>query len=1523
MSSRFTSSVGINRPAKALATPMRCMVLAAIGLFALSASTARAVDSFAQGTMTVDANSAVTGAFDTVDLAPEIAASANTDWPAGTTFTLTAPTHFVFDTTIPASAIVQAPGDLTLANGGIEIPAANTIVFTVTVASTIPSTVEFPDLRLRAVDCIGGTVGDAADILLTVTPGPGGSTVLVDVPLVDVTVVPGATGAPNAGLDHFDVSAAPLIQVAGSPIVITLTARDLCDNPIPNFAPESPITITATGGAAIRTFASGGAANALTINDNLNNTATIPVLTLFDANGQGTFEVTSPTGEDPPITIAATLGAAAGSVDVQWITASCLLSPSGILRPVNTLHAVTATLTQNGGTPVAGVDVTFSVTAGPNLGAGGVVATNALGQATFVYAGGPNTGIDTIQATGLIGAVPFICTDPNAVEWISPTCSIAALPPTAAGGAQLVAVDVERRPGVDAPDGTPVTLTILSGPNAGHVDVQPTAAGIATFNYNDVGGAGLDTLRASGSIAGAAFECIQTKEWIQPTCMLDPPADVNAVNSVHSVDITLLRRPGVPAAGVTVTIDVTAGPNAAVAPQMIMTDAAGHFVAPFLYMGGATAGTDTITASGTIDGVAFMCEATKEWIDSGCAIDPFSDTNQAGTDHTVTVTVLRTTSPDPAVNAIVNFTVSGINVDAGVGVTDVNGQASFTYTSNGTPGLDTIEADTVVDGVDIHCEATKEWIDAQCSIDPPTDTNPVGTIHQVTVTVTENGGVPAPVVAVNFEIVSGPNAPFADADITNLIDGTVTFSYPSNGNPGTDEIRVFGTIGGPPGGADFECTATKTWEVVPSCVIAPMAPSIVGGMQTVNVDVESGPGLDAPDGTIVNFVVLAGPNVLAGGSDTTTAGAADFTYMSNGLAGVDTIRANGTINGVPFECLAIKEWIDPTCELDPPTDVNRVNTAHEVNITLLRRPGVPAAGVSVTIDVTAGPNAAAVAPQMILTDAAGQFAAPFQYMGGPTPGTDTITASGTIDGVAFNCEATKEWVDSGCLIDPFTDTNQVGEDHTVTVTVLRTEPPDTPAVNAIVNFTVTGTNNAAGVGVTDVNGQASFTYTSNGTPGTDTIAADTVVDGVDVHCEATKEWIDVGCDIVPLDDTNLVGTLHNLTISVTKDGAPAANQLVAVNILAGPNAGFANFVQTGPLNGNPAGQASLSYLSNGNPGTDTIRASGTISGVPFQCEATKTWISASCSLAPAADTNQENTQHTVTITVLKNGAPAPGIDITYNIISGPNTGLVLMNTTNGAGHSSFTYTGAGGPGTDTIQATGEVDGVPILCTATKTWVPDDDDNISPDEEDECPNNGDGNSDGIPDSLQDNVACFRDIYGEFVTIVSPAGTRLTGVMALLPPDEVIVPPDVTFPRGFFKFNVEGIFPVGSAIVVDMIMHSDPAMNTYYKFGPSPVIPVDHYYSFLFDGTTGAEIADNVVHLHLVDGMRGDHDLEANGIIVEPGAPGLQADNPAPITPSASCGLCGAVSATSMLAMLLGMMGIRFSRRRERGSSPLMR
>lgn len=1445
--------------------------------------------------------------FDATTVSAEIREGAFGEWGAGTLIQITPPAGFAFN---PASMVTGdvTVGDIDIGGGaGVDFavaPTASMIQFQVNNASTAASTIRFLNIQLRATVCGVAILGAANPIKVNVV----GSTP-TNADLVTVAVVNDITD-----LHHFDLVAVPSTQAAGANILVTLTARDFCGNAITGgfvIPVGTPIVVTATGGAGTRTYSNGSVA----VTPTVANTAEIQNPEMLDANAQGTFNVTSPIGEDPDITISATLGAASGSTIVHWFTASCALSPTGVLRAVNSLHAVTATVLQNGATPVQNTDVNFSVTAGPNVGINGIATTNALGQATFLYTGGALTGVDTIQASGAIGAVNFMCTDANAVEWVSPACNIApALPPTAAGGMQTVLVDVERRPGFDVPDGTMITLTVIGGPNTLFTDTQPTAAGIATFMYTDLGGPGLDTLRATGTLAGASFECLTTKEWIQPTCELTPLTSVNGINTIHNFTVTLLRRPGVPAAGVPISPSI-AGPNAfaTILPAAPMTDAMGQVTLSYT---GTLAGTDTITTSATVGGILTSCMATKEWIDSGCGLNltsPLNLTSQIGTTQTLTVTVLRTTGM-PAINAIVNFAVTGVNPTVGAAVTDVNGNASFTYTGNNV-GTDTITATSTVDGVPILCMTNKDWINLSCSLDPPTDTNAIGSMHSVEVTLLQNGA-PLDGVSLTFAVTAGPNTGvpgLVSGNTGSTGSGQTTFTYTGGGNTGTDTIRCFGTISG----VLVECFATKTWVAQPSCTIAPMASSLVGGMQTVSVDVDQAPGFNAADGTIVNVQVIAGPNVLTGGAVPTAGGTANFMYTSNGVPGVDSIRASGIIGGVPFECLTTKEWIQPSCTLTPPADINRINTIHNLVFTLFRRPGVAAAGVPVTASI-AGPNSfATILPAAPMTDATGQVTLSYT---GTVVGLDTITVSGTVDGVLTSCMATKEWINSGCMLTPMLDTNLVGTQHTVTATVLRTTPPDVPAANAIVNFSITGGPNMGqvGVGVTNVNGITSFTYTSNGMPGTDTITANTIVDGIPIPAcanVAMKTWINLSCNVTPADATNLVGTAHTATVTlVTNNAADANNAPVSFMITSGPNAGTALATQTGPLNGFPAGQAQFPYTSNGSFGTDIIRASGLVLGVPFECQTTKTWVNPQCSLTPATKTNPTGTLHTLTGTVTRNGAPAAGINVVFTITGGPNNGLVHNAVTDGAGQAVFSYTGAGGVGTDTIELTGVLDGIPFLCSATKTWQAPDNNGIPPDVENNAPNNGDGNNDGIPDSLQPNVASFPDINGDYVTIVSPAGTTLTNVKASGVPAGGIIPPDVVFPAGFFGFHVEGVAP-GGEVAVTMILHSNPTVNTFYKFGPTPIIPVDHYYSFIFDGTTGSEIAGNVITLHFVDGQRGDHDLAANGVIVEPGAPALQADNPAPITPSASCGLCGAANAVTMPLMVFGLLCMRRGRSRR--------
>ncbi len=202
-------------------------------------------------------------------------------------------------------------------------------------------------------------------------------------------------------------------------------------------------------------------------------------------------------------------------------------------------------------------------------------------------------------------------------------------------------------------------------------------------------------------------------------------------------------------------------------------------------------------------------------------------------------------------------------------------------------------------------------------------------------------------------------------------------------------------------------------------------------------------------------------------------------------------------------------------------------------------------------------------------------------------------------------------------------------------------------------------------------------------------------------------------------------------------------------------------------------------------------------------------------------------------------------------------------------------------------------------------------------EDAAPNNGDGNSDGIKDSQQDNVASLPNVNGDYVTVASPAGTTLANVTSGANPSPGDAPAGVTFPAGFTAFEV-GNLPAGGAVNVDLIVDLPPGVtiNTYWKFGPEPGNPTPHWYEFLFDGTTGATFSGNVITLHLVDGLRGDDDLTANGVIVDPGAPALAPSGPGTQpAPSADCGT-GTCGGGMTMMMPLSLLGIGWIRRRRR-------
>jgi hypothetical protein len=151
----------------------------------------------------------------------------------------------------------------------------------------------------------------------------------------------------------------------------------------------------------------------------------------------------------------------------------------------------------------------------------------------------------------------------------------------------------------------------------------------------------------------------------------------------------------------------------------------------------------------------------------------------------------------------------------------------------------------------------------------------------------------------------------------------------------------------------------------------------------------------------------------------------------------------------------------------------------------------------------------------------------------------------------------------------------------------------------------------------------------------------------------------------------------------------------------------------------------------------------------------------------------------------------------------------------------------------------------------------------------------------PDTSPFAAAVPNAVDGRHLIVLSDDGYRLRNVEALADPASgVPLPPGVEFgdfPYGFVGFEIHDLPLVGGTAVVRMVLPSPgPFVTTYYKFGPEPdnlLTPQDervpHWYEFLFDGTTGAELLGDVVVLHFVDGGRGDDDLAENGVIVDPG------------------------------------------------------
>ncbi len=276
-------------------------------------------------------------------------------------------------------------------------------------------------------------------------------------------------------------------------------------------------------------------------------------------------------------------------------------------------------------------------------------------------------------------------------------------------------------------------------------------------------------------------------------------------------------------------------------------------------------------------------------------LEPATDTNTVDTDHTVTATVVDEFG-NPVVGEAVHFAVTGVGTPvpaSGDDTTDADGEATFTFT-NETAGTNTItacvdaDAGLDCDGSELSDTATKTWtaeVATAIALTPETDTNPVGTNHTATATVSDEFGNPVAGEDVHFAVTGGGTpVPALGDDVTDAA-GQATFTF-TNATVGTNTITACldGDSGSDCDVGEASDTATKTWVTPP-----PECPGFEGDPRNDVVGTGAGETLVGTSGRDI-ICGKGGSDLLKakGGNDLILGGGGADEIL--GSAGADTAR---------------------------------------------------------------------------------------------------------------------------------------------------------------------------------------------------------------------------------------------------------------------------------------------------------------------------------------------------------------------------------------------------------------------------------------------------------------------------------------------------------------------------------------------------------------------------------------------------------------------------------------------------------
>jgi len=531
--------------------------MAILGLLLTSGAPSYA-DSIAQlGAVAIDADTAG-AAFTTVGAPlPAITEAAAADWPDASTITLRVPAGFEFaigaGNECTAVITPPSPNAVALVDDTVASADGQTIVFVVTGAHTVASTITFSDIQLRPANCAGADASLTSHITIETNASPAG------LDLVTVTVTPGVPAQLAFADQPTDTEVNATINPAAPHM--TVEVQDQCGNVV--------TTATNLVALAINTNPGGGALAGTTVKAAVAGIATFDNLSINQVGAN--YDLLAVSGALTPA-VSATFNVTPGAkAALRFVQAPTSAAADAFIAPAVTVEIVDAF-----GNRTADVDaITLTIDNNPGGGTltGGGPTAAVAGLATFNALNIDKVGTGyTLRATaaGLTDAVSgtFNITPGTATQlaFLQPPTNVAA------NATITPAVTVEIRDANDnrvttATDN--VTIAIGTNPSGGALSgtlTQAAIAGVATFNdlaidtagigYTlDVTAAGLagDTSVAFNVTAGAATKLVfgtqpgnATADGVIPgfTVQVLDAADNLVTTASNAVTIAIGTNPG-------------------------------------------------------------------------------------------------------------------------------------------------------------------------------------------------------------------------------------------------------------------------------------------------------------------------------------------------------------------------------------------------------------------------------------------------------------------------------------------------------------------------------------------------------------------------------------------------------------------------------------------------------------------------------------------------------------------------------------------------------------------------------------------------------------------------------------------------------------------------------------------------------------------------------------------------------------------------------------------------------------------